>query len=326
MGRVREFLGPVCHSRKASRRLRQRACITLAKLIYAGKVQHISVGNRYDRAAWLLKRACLSSPKTAGCGDRDRDGIPDAFDACPKRAEDPDGHEDRDGCPDDDNDGDNVADHKDQCPGLWASTPNGCPRPGVRLGNAFTFETGSAAFDPSDPVVKKRLVSLVTMLKQNPRLDLVEVRGHARISQLNPASRPPIARKRARQIYKWLVAHGIAAKRLRWFGYASRLYNAPIADVVVAQRLPRRLSRRQVTESLKQLRQFVARCNRSNTSGSGRGRFTFYAEPDGTTTKPTVSGNLANSNRARCVSRYILKFAFPRAHTRTRIAFDLHVR
>jgi outer membrane protein OmpA-like peptidoglycan-associated protein len=48
--------------------------------------------------------------------DRDRDGIDDSEDECPKQAEDQDGFEDMDGCPDPDNDGDGVNDDTDQCP------------------------------------------------------------------------------------------------------------------------------------------------------------------------------------------------------------------
>jgi len=48
--------------------------------------------------------------------DRDRDGLPDESDRCPDRAEDLDGYEDGDGCPDLDNDGDRVPDLSDRCP------------------------------------------------------------------------------------------------------------------------------------------------------------------------------------------------------------------
>lgn len=48
--------------------------------------------------------------------DSDGDGILDAADACPNAAEDRDGFEDSDGCPDDDNDGDRFNDAVDKCP------------------------------------------------------------------------------------------------------------------------------------------------------------------------------------------------------------------
>jgi outer membrane protein OmpA-like peptidoglycan-associated protein len=49
-------------------------------------------------------------------GDRDRDGVLDSLDGCPDLAEDMDGFEDADGCPDADNDKDGVPDAQDRCP------------------------------------------------------------------------------------------------------------------------------------------------------------------------------------------------------------------
>ena len=48
--------------------------------------------------------------------DKDGDGIPDDVDQCPTAAEDKDGYQDSDGCPDPDNDGDGIADVNDKCP------------------------------------------------------------------------------------------------------------------------------------------------------------------------------------------------------------------
>ncbi|NOY91279.1 MAG: OmpA family protein [Deltaproteobacteria bacterium] len=55
---------------------------------------------------------------TDGCpeADNDQDGLLDADDPCPDQAEDVDGFEDDDGCPDLDNDGDGVTDAYDSCP------------------------------------------------------------------------------------------------------------------------------------------------------------------------------------------------------------------
>jgi len=48
--------------------------------------------------------------------DSDADGIPNSSDACPYEAEDVDGYQDADGCPDPDNDGDGILDVDDGCP------------------------------------------------------------------------------------------------------------------------------------------------------------------------------------------------------------------
>ena len=53
-----------------------------------------------------------------GCPEADNDGdeIPDAADRCPNDAEDMDGFRDKDGCPEPDNDGDDILDADDKCP------------------------------------------------------------------------------------------------------------------------------------------------------------------------------------------------------------------
>jgi outer membrane protein OmpA-like peptidoglycan-associated protein len=64
--------------------------------------------------------------------DADKDGIEDKLDKCPEQAEDVDGFEDEDGCPDLDNDGDGIRDEIDQCPDLAEDfdgfeDEDGCP-------------------------------------------------------------------------------------------------------------------------------------------------------------------------------------------------------
>jgi hypothetical protein len=64
--------------------------------------------------------------------DRDADGVPDDVDECPDLAEDKDGIQDGDGCPEDDADGDGVLDTQDACPlvpgeASSQAATNGCP-------------------------------------------------------------------------------------------------------------------------------------------------------------------------------------------------------
>jgi outer membrane protein OmpA-like peptidoglycan-associated protein len=68
----------------------------------------------------------------SGPRDRDKDGVPDKFDKCPKEAEDKDTFQDEDGCPEADNDGDGIADDKDKCPNVAEDKDSfqdedGCP-------------------------------------------------------------------------------------------------------------------------------------------------------------------------------------------------------
>jgi len=66
--------------------------------------------------------------------DDDKDGIINKEDGCPYDAEDEDGYQDHDGCPDPDNDGDGIYDLDDQCPDQPEDMDgfmdeDGCPDP-----------------------------------------------------------------------------------------------------------------------------------------------------------------------------------------------------
>ena len=79
-------------------------------------------------------RGVLSVGWAPSAHDRDADGVPDDRDECPDLAEDRDGIQDEDGCPEDDADGDGILDAQDACPlvpGVWWNDPkkNGCPAP-----------------------------------------------------------------------------------------------------------------------------------------------------------------------------------------------------
>jgi outer membrane protein OmpA-like peptidoglycan-associated protein len=70
----------------------------------------------------------------SGRQDSDKDGIPDKHDGCPHQAEDIDGFQDNDGCPDFDNDQDGIPDAQDICPDLpedidGFQDADGCPDP-----------------------------------------------------------------------------------------------------------------------------------------------------------------------------------------------------
>jgi outer membrane protein OmpA-like peptidoglycan-associated protein len=62
------------------------------------------------------RRRSSAAERAAKVADRDGDHIPDHADRCPDQAEDEDGHEDDDGCPDIDDDLDGVLDIADACP------------------------------------------------------------------------------------------------------------------------------------------------------------------------------------------------------------------
>jgi outer membrane protein OmpA-like peptidoglycan-associated protein len=86
----------------------------LAEGDYFRAREHLQLAEDNARAA--LRLSAPDRCGVASTGDADHDGIPDESDKCPNEAEDKDGFEDGDGCPDPDNDKDGIADAKDQCP------------------------------------------------------------------------------------------------------------------------------------------------------------------------------------------------------------------
>ena len=76
------------------------------------------------------ERCAPAAAPPPGPGDIDGDGILDNVDDCPRVAEDKDGFQDQDGCPEDDNDRDTVLDVQDDCPNDYGDPANnGCPWP-----------------------------------------------------------------------------------------------------------------------------------------------------------------------------------------------------
>ena len=89
---------------------------------------------KYVDANNLNYEAFLGVSFWFGSSDDDGDGIPNRDDACPKAAEDLDGYQDQDGCPDPDNDGDGIPDARDACPDEpedrdGFADEDGCPDP-----------------------------------------------------------------------------------------------------------------------------------------------------------------------------------------------------
>jgi OOP family OmpA-OmpF porin len=89
--------------------------------------------------------------------DRDGDGIPDDDDACPDKAEDTDGFEDSDGCPDLDNDEDGILDTDDACPLVKEDydgdrDEDGCPEgaEGDLDGDGIPDEVDNCPEEPED--------------------------------------------------------------------------------------------------------------------------------------------------------------------------------
>jgi len=90
--------------------------------------------------------------ETRGRADRDLDGLTDRQDRCAGAAEDVDGHEDGDGCPDPDNDGDGNPDWTDACPDRAGEGASGCPAGtvGADLDRDSVVDADACPLQPED--------------------------------------------------------------------------------------------------------------------------------------------------------------------------------
>ena len=152
-----------------------------------------------------------------GCPDPDNDGdlVPDARDKCPNAPEDADGYDDADGCPDVDNDHDGIPDARDACP-AQPETING-------------FDDDDGCPDQGEPAVtiQPDRLELRTPVKftgaaisegQNVLGQVgAQLRAHDEVTVLRILVHAPdalLAQRRADAVREWLVQWGVPAKRL----------------------------------------------------------------------------------------------------------------
>jgi outer membrane protein OmpA-like peptidoglycan-associated protein len=162
--------------------------------------------------------------------DSEGDGLLDVEDRCPAAAEDADGFEDADGCPEADNDRDGLADAADACP-LEAEVINGvkdedgCPDKGaarVRVEGSRIVILEKVYFATGRDVILARsfplLRQVASVLKANPQLARVRVEGHT--DDQGAAERNlDLSRRRAGNVRAFLVQEGIAPERLEAVGH-----------------------------------------------------------------------------------------------------------
>ena len=161
------------------------------------------------------------APLMPRSSDRDGDTTVDLEDLCPAKAEDWDGFEDADGCPDPDNDQDGIVDTDDACP-LQSESFNGfddldgCPdaAPKALEGVSGTvrgivFRPGSAALgDTSIATLQK----VVLALRAQPELGLT-IEGHTDSAGRRQRNLT-LSQQRADAVKAWLVGQGIESTRL----------------------------------------------------------------------------------------------------------------
>ncbi len=97
----------------AGGKLRLSADVTLVGMI--GTAQLGARGDDVRITTGLVWAPQPVGSAVPGRNDRDGDGVPDSLDACRTEAEDKDGYQDEDGCPETDNDRDGIDDNVDNC-------------------------------------------------------------------------------------------------------------------------------------------------------------------------------------------------------------------
>lgn len=160
--------------------------------------------------------------------DDDDDGIADDRDGCPDRDEDLDGIDDQDGCPDIDDDRDEILDLVDACR-LAAETVNGyrdgdgCPdKLPAELAvlvpdpKVLTFRSGSAQLRSS---ARKALTRVATVLVQHDPVRVLIV-GHTDDREA-PADAAGLSLRRAEAVRDVLVELGVSSQRLEVWGGAA---------------------------------------------------------------------------------------------------------
>lgn len=162
--------------------------------------------------------------------DTDGDGLPDSVDACPFDAEDFDGFEDEDGCPEADNDGDGILDVADACPDEPETfngylDEDGCPdeapsrvvvtRTALEIQDRIFFDLGRANIQAqSFPILEE----LARVILDHPHIERIRVEGHTD-DVGSDAVNLRLSQQRAEAVRDFLVQQGVEASRLEAVGY-----------------------------------------------------------------------------------------------------------
>ena len=136
-------------------------------------------------------------------GDRDGDGIPDDVDQCPDLAEDFNGYQDSDGCPE-------GGPPKVQTPLPAPAAAAPCPPPPIPGFAYINFRFGTAEISGADPIPV--LEDVARIMKERPDMR-VKITGHTDNVGADEANMG-LSMRRADAIKTYLVGRGVNAERL----------------------------------------------------------------------------------------------------------------
>ena len=159
------------------------------------------------------------------------------MDQCPNQAEDFDGFQDDDGCPDFDNDSDGVPDSVDNCPNVPGLVANkGCPPVESQDNSTYTTAPkeivieGEATFAPGTanilPKAHNELNRIVKLLQLYPDINW-RIEGYTdKVSTENLLVRP-LSQRRAEAILTYFVSKGLPSFQFRVYDMGDKF---PIAN------------------------------------------------------------------------------------------------
>ena len=163
-----------------------------------------------------------------GCPDldNDQDGVPDTKDKCQLEPEDKDGFEDDDGCPDADNDGDGITDTADKCPNEPETKNNyqdadGCPDEIPAEVAKFTGVIKGINFATNSAKITKSSYKVLNQaVKVLEAYPDVKLEIGGHTDNVGKAEyNLELSQKRADAVKDYFVGKGIAADRLAAVGY-----------------------------------------------------------------------------------------------------------
>lgn len=189
------------------------------------------------------KRGTEGTTPRGTVADRDGDGIGDAQDQCIDRAEDADGVDDRDGCPDIDNDLDRVLDIADRCSTVPETyngfqDDDGCPDTLPPEIDSLRGTVEGLLYAEGETLVrdsaKGSIANIAKIMTMHPTIRVVLI-GHTddreakQFATTTPGEPPPdiaalsadLSRARAEAVKEELIAAGISAGRVDTEGRGS---------------------------------------------------------------------------------------------------------
>jgi OOP family OmpA-OmpF porin len=156
--------------------------------------------------------------QTKGCPDKDGDGVADKNDNCPDIA----GTVKNNGCPAVDSDKDGVDDEVDKCPNEKGTKENeGCPEVDKNLKSRMENYAKRVQFKYRSITLseKSKLVldDVAKILKRNPGLNVL-IEGYTS-NDGNPKNHIKLSQSRADAVNEYLQMSGVKAKRIKAIGF-----------------------------------------------------------------------------------------------------------